>query len=112
MGGDLTPYEELGRWLREFANMHAKKESPRVEALVEMEGEREGTSYGLRLRHGTHFAPPLGEAPMEFQMAEVAANHRAFAWCAQQANVLREVARGLLVQGGGARGKKLCTPWP
>ena len=55
-GGD---YEEVGRWLWNFVISHAKRENPRVEAIVDAEGPREGRSYGIRLSLG----PPPHPAP-------------------------------------------------
>ena len=35
-------YHETGVWLESFVRSHAKRESPRVEALVDTAGAREG----------------------------------------------------------------------
>ena len=48
-GGD---YHEVARWLENFVNSHAKREDPRAEAVLDTEGPREGTSYGVRVRLG------------------------------------------------------------
>ncbi|MBI2460455.1 MAG: hypothetical protein HYV61_02820 [Candidatus Rokubacteria bacterium] len=89
-------YEEIGRWLRGFAISHAKRESPRIEAVVEMEEEREGRSYGLRLVLGALALPPRDQPPFEFSYAEVRDGRTRFAWCEALARRLRGEARRLL----------------
>ena len=56
-GGD---YSEVGRWLWNFVEAHAKRENLRVEALVDAAGAREGKSYGVRLRLAERLLPPAG----------------------------------------------------
>lgn len=89
-------YEEVARWLWNFATSHAKRESPVVEVNVETEGEREGKSYGLRLRLGERFLPPLNQSPMEFAYPEVAEGKANFAWCEALAKRIRGLAGELL----------------
>lgn len=89
-------YEEVGRWLWNFATSHAKRESPRVEAVVETPEEREGKPYGVRLSLGDRFLPPLNEPPAEFAYAEVAEGKASFAWCEALAKRVRGWARELL----------------
>jgi len=89
-------YEEVGRWLRGFAVSHAKRESPRIEAAVEMEEEREGRSYGLRLLLGARTLPPREAPPLEFSYEEVREGRTRFAWCETLARRLRAEARRLL----------------
>jgi hypothetical protein len=96
-------YEEVGRWLKNFAAAHAKRESPRVEAVVESEGERERRSYGLRLRLGERRLPPPGETPLELAYPEVAQRRGSLEWCAELAERVRTLARRLVEQERGAR---------
>ena len=89
-GGD---YEEVARWLRNFATSHAKRERLRAEAVVETAGERDGTSYGVRLRLGEALHPASGEAPIELSYDEVARNRGQLAWCATLAERIRALVR-------------------
>jgi len=89
-------YEEVARWLRNFVVSHAKRESPRVEAIVETEEEREGKSYGVRLRLGDRFAPRLDQPPLELTYPEVAEGKARFGWCEALAKRVRGLARELL----------------
>ena len=99
-GGD---YEEVGRWLENFAASHAKHESPRVEAVVDRAGAHEGRSYGLSLRLGERRLPAPGAAPLEFAYPDVAQRRGSMAWCAELAERVRELARRLVEQERGAR---------
>lgn len=92
-------YAEAGRWLQNFAASHAKRESPRLEASVEMDEAREGRSYGVRLILGAAAEPPGGAPPIELAYAEVAEGRTRFAWCEGLADRLRADARRLLAQG-------------
>jgi hypothetical protein len=89
-GGD---YEEVARWLRNFVTAHAKRERLRAEGLVTTAGEREGESYGVRLRLGEVLYPPIGEAPIELSFDEVARNRGQLAWCAVLAERVRALVR-------------------
>lgn len=99
-GGD---YAEVGRWLDNTVRSHAKRESPRVEALTDAEGEREGRSYGVRLRLGERLLPAASEPPLELSYAEVAQNRGSMSWCAELAGRVRTLARRLLQEERGAR---------
>ncbi len=98
-------YEEMARWLWNFATSHAKRESPRVEAVVETPEEREGKSYGLRLRVDERSLPRLDQPPIEFAYSEVAEGKGSFAWCEALANRIRAWARELLETGTGPSAK-------
>jgi hypothetical protein len=87
-GGD---YREVERWLVNFLNSHAKRESPRVEALVDAADEREGRSYGVRLRLGGRLSPLT-----ELDYKELADNRERLAWCTALATRVRGWARDLL----------------
>lgn len=90
-GGD---YSEVGRWLWNFVEAHAKRENLRVEALVDAAGAREGKSYGVRLRLAERLLPPADEAPVEMTYADVAAGKGQLAWCDALAVHVRTLAGG------------------
>jgi len=90
-------YEEVARWLKMFLNSHAKREHPRIEAVLEDDEAREGVSYAARLHFGER-AGPL----MEFDYKDVAAHRGELAWCADLAQRVRREARALLA--GSASG--------
>lgn len=88
-------YEDVARWLRNFLVSHAKREDPRIEVLFDAGDEREGVSYGARLRLGDHVSPPA-----ELDYKEVADNRGGLAWCAALAQRTREQASDLLAAAG------------
>jgi hypothetical protein len=83
-------YEEVERWLLMFANSHAKREHPRIEAQVDAGDEREGKSYGLRLALDGRMSELV-----EFEFKTVADHRGELAWCSALARRLREQARAL-----------------
>jgi hypothetical protein len=83
-------YEEVERWLRMFVNSHAKREHPRIEAVVEADDEREGKSYGVRLALGGRTTDV-----MELDYKDVADRRGELAWCTALAKRIREQARAL-----------------
>jgi hypothetical protein len=84
-------YDDVKRWLRMFLNSHAKREDPRIEAVLDDDDAREGRSYGAWLRFGAH-----SSGLMEFDYHEVAQHRGELAWCAALAHRVREQARQLL----------------
>jgi len=84
-------YHEVERWLWNFLTSHAKRVDPRLEVELEAGDEREGKSYGARLRFGRRVSPV-----MEFDYREVADNRGNLAWCTALAERTRELARGWL----------------
>jgi hypothetical protein len=84
-------YHEVGRWLWNFLTAHAKRVDPRLEVELEEGDEREGRSFGARLRFGRLVSPV-----MEFDYREVADNRGSLAWCSALAERTRELARGSL----------------
>jgi len=84
-------YGDVQRWLKIFLNSHAKREDPRVEAVLDDDDAREGRSYGARLRFGEHTT-----ALMEFDYQDVAQHRGELAWCAALAERVRQQARQLL----------------
>ena len=99
-GGD---YEEVRRWLANFALSHAKRESPRIEAVIEADGPDEGERYGIRLRLGEWLLPPASAEPMTLRYAEVRDQRGSMAWCQALAARVRELARQLLSSESQAR---------
>jgi hypothetical protein len=87
-------YSEVGRWLWNFVEAHAKRENLRVEALVDAAGAREGKSYGVRLRLAERLLPPADQAPVEMTYADVAAGKGQLAWCDALAANVRTLAGG------------------
>jgi hypothetical protein len=99
-GGD---YGEVARWLANFVTSHAKRENPRVEAMVEAAGERESRSYGVRLRLEARVLPPPGAPPLELDFADVSLHRGDMAWCDALARRVRELARALIAEAPVAR---------
>jgi hypothetical protein len=83
-------YDEVARWLKMFLNSHAKREHPRVEAVLEHDEAREGVSYAARLELGERRSPV-----MEFDYKDVADHRGELAWCASLAQRVRREAKGL-----------------
>jgi hypothetical protein len=90
-------YEEVGRWLWNLLTAHAKRVDPRVEVELDTEGEREGKSYGARLRFGRQRGPL-----MELEFREAADNRGSLAWCAALAERVKGLARELVAARGVA----------
>jgi hypothetical protein len=90
-------YDEVARWLKMFLNSHAKREHPRIEAVLDDDEAREGISYAARLVLGERTTPV-----MEFAYTTVAAHRGELAWCMDLARRVRREARILLA--GSASG--------
>lgn len=86
-------YDEVARWLGNFLASHAKRVNARVEVEVDAGDEREGKSYGARLRLAGRVTS-LGE--LEFR--EVADNRGGLAWCSALAERTQGLTRSLLDQ--------------
>ena len=84
-------YREVARWLWNVLTAHAKRVDPRFEVELESGHEREGKSYGARLRLGPQVSPVV-----EFDYREVADNRGGLAWCAALAERAQALARGVL----------------
>ena len=89
-------YAEVGRWLLGFVNSHAKRESPRVEGSVEAGNERAAKSFGVRLRLGERYQPPLDQPAIELSFHEVSAGKGSLTWCQTQGARVGGWARQLL----------------
>ena len=99
-GGD---YDEVRRWLANFALSHAKRESPRIEAVVEADGPDDGEGYGVRLSLGARLLPPAGAEPLRLSYAEVRDQRGSMAWGQALAGRVRDLARQLLAGESQAR---------
>ena len=99
-GGDVA---EVGRWLTNFVVSHAKRESVRVEGIVETAGPRDGEGYRVRLRLGERYAPPMGAGPVELPFAEVRDHRGSLEWCQALAGRVRALARALVNAEPGER---------
>ena len=71
-GGD---FREVERWLLNFLNSHAKRESPRMEAEIET-ADGDQTRYVVRLSLGERWGPRV-----ELKFETVAENRGSLAWC-------------------------------
>lgn len=90
-------YDEVARWLRNFLTSHAKRVDPRIEVELDAEGEREGKSYGARLRLGDRVSDVI-----ELDFREVAENRGSLAWCAARAERTQILASELRADRGSA----------
>jgi hypothetical protein len=85
-------YDEIERWVWNFATSHAKRVDPRIEVDVDAGDEREGVSYGVRLKFGAREARTV-----ELDYEDVAANRGSLAWCAALAQRIQQIVRTELV---------------
>ena len=63
-------YDDVSRWLGNFLTVHAKREDPRMEVVLDTGGDLEGQAYRARARFGERFSEP-----MTFEYHKVADNH-------------------------------------
>src|SRR5215470_11916879 len=87
-------YDEVSRWLRNFLTVHAKREDPRMEVVLEDGGDLEGQAYRARVLFGERLAEP-----MALEYREVADNRGTLAWCVALAARVRDLARSLKAPG-------------
>ncbi len=83
-------YEEVARWLHNFMISHAKREDPRAEVELDSGDEREGKSYGARVRLGEHVSDVI-----EFDYRTVADHRGELQWCRDLAVRTRQAVRDL-----------------
>jgi hypothetical protein len=83
-------YDDVARWLHNFLTSHAKREQYRAEVELEAGDEREGKSYGVRVRLGEHLSDLI-----EFDYRTVADRRGELAWCRDLASRTRQVVRDL-----------------
>jgi hypothetical protein len=94
---------EVGRWLKNFATSHARREHAGIVVRVEVDDGREGRPYGIRLVLGGRTQPPPDAPPLELEFAEVAAGRSRFDWCEALAQRIRSEARTLAAATRPAR---------
>ena len=81
-------YDEIERWVWNFATSHAKRVDPRIEVVVDAGDERQDVSYGVRLRLGARMTSTI-----ELDYKDVAANRGSLAWCAALAARIQQTVR-------------------
>ena len=87
-------YDDVSRWLRNFLTVHAKREDPRMEVVLEDGGDLEGQGYRARVRFGERLGDPIA---LEYR--EVADNRGTLSWCVALAARVRDLARSLKTFG-------------
>ena len=97
-----TDYRDTATWLAGFVRSHAKRESPRIEVLLDTAGPRESHSYGVRLSLDGRVLPTPGSPPIVLAFREVAEGRTRFAWCAALGERIRATARELLATARSA----------
>lgn len=90
-------YDEVARWLRNFLASHAKRVNPRLEVELDAGEDREGSTYGVRLRLAGRTG---GAFVLDFR--EVADQRGSLAWCMGLAERTRDLARALVAERGTA----------
>ena len=83
-------YEDVARWLHNFLTSHAKREQYKAEVEIDSGDEREGKSYGARIRLGEHLSDLV-----EFDYRSVADHRGELQWCRDLAERTRRVVRDL-----------------
>ena len=83
-------YSEVARWLQNFSMSHAKRENPHAEVELDSGDEREGKSYGLRVRLVDHVSDVI-----EFAYQVVADHRGELLWCRELADRMRQVVKDL-----------------
>jgi hypothetical protein len=83
-------YDDVARWLHNFLTSHAKREQYKAEVELETGDEREGKSYGARIRLGEHLSDLV-----EFDYKSVAEHRGELQWCRDLAERTRRVVREL-----------------
>ena len=83
-------YDDVARWVQNFLTSHAKREDPRAEVELESGDNREGKSYGARIRLGEHVSELI-----EFEYRTVADRRGELQWCRDLAERTRHIVRDL-----------------
>ena len=76
--------------MRNFLTSHAKREQFRAEVEIDDSDDREGKSYGARVRFGEHVSDVI-----EFDYRTVADRRGELSWCRELAERIRQVVRDL-----------------
>ena len=83
-------YDDVARWLQNFLTSHAKREQFKAEVDLDAGDEREGKSYGARIRLGQDVSDVI-----EFEYRTVADHRGELEWCRQLAERTRRIVRNL-----------------
>jgi len=83
-------YGDVARWLHNFLTSHAKRESYKAEVELESGDDREGKSYGARIRLGKAVSDVI-----EFEYRTVADHRGELQWCRDLAERTRQAVRDL-----------------
>jgi hypothetical protein len=83
-------YDDVARWLHNFLTSHAKREEFKAEVELATGDEREGKSYGARIRLGEHLSDVI-----EFDYRTVADHRGELQWCCELAERTRRLVRNL-----------------
>jgi hypothetical protein len=83
-------YDDVARWLHNFLTSHAKREEFKAEVELATGDEREGKSYGARIRLGEHLSDVI-----EFDYRTVADHRGELQWCRELAERTRRLVRNL-----------------
>jgi len=83
-------YEDVARWLHNFLTSHAKRENFKAEIELDAGDERQGNSYGARVRVGD-----AGADIVEFEYRTVADRRGELQWCRELADHTRQIVQDL-----------------
>jgi hypothetical protein len=83
-------YEEVARWLHNFLTSHAKREQFKAEVDLDAGDEREGKSYGARIKLGEHTSDVI-----ELDYPTVADRRGELQWCRELAERARAAVKNL-----------------
>ena len=83
-------YDDVARWLHNFLMSHAKRENLKAEVDLDAGDEREGKSYGARIKVGERRSDVI-----EFEYRTVADHRGELQWCRELAERTRQTVRDL-----------------
>jgi hypothetical protein len=83
-------YGDVARWVHNFLTSHAKRENFKAEVELEHGDEREGKSYGARIRVGEQVSDVV-----ELDYRTVAQHRGELSWCRELAERTRQIVRDL-----------------
>src|SRR5438105_7703638 len=81
-------YDDVSRWLQNFLMSHAKRENFKAEVDLDAGDEREGKSYGARVKLAEHVSDVI-----EFDYRTVADHRGELQWCRDLAERTRQIVR-------------------
>ena len=83
-------YGDVARWLQNFLTSHAKREHFKAEVELESGDEREGKSYGARIKLGEQVSDVI-----ELDYRTVADRRGELLWCRELADRTRGIVKSL-----------------